>query len=132
MRISCALKLDKNLPPIPVDLIAQQVEWQTSIPKVPAQIPLEFNFFSCLWQCRLIVKFLFHNTPRMILKYITDHSKSHSISILSLHYSNIMQYQVFYYCTCKIKDKIECTYLALTGLRYISSFYKTFISVFYQ
>ena len=54
-RISRALKLDKNSPPIPVDLIAQQVELRTSILKLRVQIPLESRFFSRLKQCQIIM-----------------------------------------------------------------------------
>ena len=34
VRISCALKSNKNLPPIPVDSTAEQVQWQTGILKL--------------------------------------------------------------------------------------------------
>ena len=56
LNIFRALKLDKNSPPITVDLIAQQVERRTGILKVPVQIPLESTFFSWAQQCQIIMK----------------------------------------------------------------------------
>ena len=55
-RISRALKFDKNLPPIHVDSIAQQVERRASILKVRVQIWLESIFFSWLRQGQIIMK----------------------------------------------------------------------------
>ena len=46
----------KNSPPIPMDSIAQQVEWRTGIPKAQVQIPHESTFFSWLRQCKIITK----------------------------------------------------------------------------
>ena len=70
MRECTVFQLNKNSLPIPVDLIAQQMERRTSIPKVRVQIPLESTFFSWLWQCQIIMKnFCSCISLRMILKW---------------------------------------------------------------